>query len=122
MRTPNRLLGIVALALGLTGCAALTALLPASDNYGEICTSDEDCTDGLSCVDSPREEGSYCLANPVGRDGDTCYSYLECESGLRCDMATSTCMSGGLGLPDCDDDGDCDEGEICNGGTCEAPE
>ena len=104
------------------GCEALSMLLPTSDNYGAECTTDNDCTSSLRCVSTPRAESDVCLVNDPGDEGATCLSYLECNSGLRCDPGTGNCVRGGLGLPECDDDADCTNNRVCSPEqTCEDP-
>ena len=92
------LIVLMALAGMLGGCWTL------SEGYGEPCESNSDCPSLLlQCYDVEREDRKLCLTRAPGPDGQSCVNELECLPGLRCDLATSTCASGGLGLPECDE-------------------
>lgn len=93
---------MLAMLLGSAGCWNL------NEGYGEPCETDADCPALLlSCHEVERVDGSLCLTRAPGGAGESCVNELECRPGLRCDLVTATCASGGLGLPECGDGESC---------------
>lgn len=81
------------------GGGACTGSCPACDEDAD-CPDDQHC-DGGTCV--PTDDPPSC--DPA------------CEAGEEC--VDGQCVpDDDPPPPECDDDGDCDEGEVCDGGTC----
>lgn len=113
------------LALGLLAPSVLllAGCWNLGEGYGQPCESNGDCPGVLlNCHDVPREGKRLCLTRAPGPEGQRCVDALECNQGLRCDLATATCAGGGIGLPECGADEDCDAGLRCISGSCVAPE
>ena len=86
--------GAVVLALALTAC-------PKKKPKDPACDSDEDCKDGLVCVDKTCQEPE---AKPE------CVKDTDCPDGKVC--KAGTCAA-------CSSDGECGPGGKCSAGACE---
>ena len=72
---------------------------------GQDCRSDADCQFGLACINPLSTAPGTCRA--VGHAGEPC-PYLRCaDEGLRCEVATHTCVPVGLPGASCVDFRDC---------------
>lgn len=87
------------------------------------CSNDGDCPPTAICADGGCEEAVSCEEDPTScPEGDLCDNVVcrpapTCESSDDC--TDSICRDGICVLPpDCSDDSDCLEAEICSGGTC----
>jgi hypothetical protein len=100
------------------GCCAVGTCLPRVAP-GQSCTVDDYCTDGFYCGESAVGPASTC--RPLLMEGQPCATQIECDSSLRCDRVSGTCVSysplGAVctaGVPTCD--------RIigyCDSGTCQ---
>ena len=113
--------GLLIRGTALIAGVLLTACWSLSEGYGEPCASNSDCPSLLlQCHDVPRLEARLCLTRAPGGEGQACVDERECNEGLRCDLASSTCQGGGIGLPECGSDADCDGDLRCVDGACSA--
>jgi peptidoglycan-associated lipoprotein len=87
------LLAVVAaalVALSLAGC-------PKKKPKGPTCDSNEDCDDGLACIDKK------CAP---------CTSDNQCGDGYKCDSGACVATAA------CTKDADCEDGKVCKAGKC----
>jgi hypothetical protein len=99
-------------------CVAGTGCVPE-------CTGNDDCDDGLFCNGAETCTSGACVAGtaPSCSDGVACTNDLCDEIGDACVSvpvdgacpANHTCDAAMGCVPECDDDGDCDDGLFCNG-------
>jgi len=86
--------GAVVMAIALAAC-------PKKKPKDPSCDSDEDCKDGLKCIDKTCQEAE---AKPE------CVADTDCPDGKVCKAGTCTACTG---------DGECGPGGKCNAGACE---
>lgn len=80
------------LAVALAGC-------PKKKPKTAACDSNEDCKDGLVCIDKTCQ---------------VCTADEQCGPGMACD--DGACVA----KPECVKDADCDDGKVCQAGRCQA--
>ena len=104
--------GCLLFALSLAGC-------PGKKPKGPLCEGDEDCEDGMVCINKeckPCTEDAQC-------DGGTCNAG-KCEAAAGCKSDTDctdgkVCKSGAWVA--CTSNAECGPGGTCNGGVCSRP-
>ncbi|MFN3201333.1 MAG: hypothetical protein ACE366_23230 [Bradymonadia bacterium] len=96
-------------------------IVPDAEPMGAPCTEDSECEEGAVCGDD-----GFCTEPECRMDGD-CGNQLQlCRFGLcldRC-LGPGTCFRGGICIdgacepPQCEEDKDCDVGEVCRDQQC----
>jgi peptidoglycan-associated lipoprotein len=111
--------GAVVLAFGLTAC-------PKKKPKDPTCDSDEDCKDGLKCIDKTcqePEEKPECVQDTDCPDGKVCKAgaCAACASDAECGPG-GRCTSGACERAKaCSVDEDCEDDEDCVDGFCQKP-
>lgn len=105
---------IATLVLGLAACGtdAPAGPVAGTDTAPVGCSSDDECGDGESCVDS------ICVGPDAGIDAGDDIEPGECTTNADC-PGLSLCIGGEcFALPECFEESDCDDGSSCIGGVC----
>lgn len=110
--------------LGDGDCSGTTSFCDTSARTCVECLDASTCDDGNpctvgacdvgSCAHAPAASGASCLGGVCDGGGAcvACVGDAQCP-GARCDVTTNTCVA-------CLGAGDCDDGDPCTVGTCEA--
>jgi hypothetical protein len=102
----------------LTGTCSMVSFGSKARCGGEFCESDADCAPGpWSAVDD--EIYTFCLTDPEG--AERCYNW-PCSKG-RCAIQAgglNTCVWFEGDCRQCTNDGDCNDGDPCTTGSCQA--
>ena len=124
--TPRSLaIPVAAIAVGLA-CAVLLAGCPSKKPKTPACGSDEDCKNGLVCINKECKEKpvkAECTKDDDCGDGKVCLGgkCQKCASDDQCGPG-GKCQAGACERPKkCSKDDDCADDEDCIDGVCQKP-